>query len=168
MAWTSWSQCPSHRSAHQISAFSVKPFRTVKISREQRIIFAVRRCVFSRKSIMLTPFYSLISHGLKFRAQKGAVRRPPLFSAYSTLGLCRPLFLLTGTSGIFPLFLPNLPSPLLFLQFLRRRLRERHIEFSDKLQVNINFLHPFTIGPVRRVDNDLVKKIKNHRRGQHR
>ena len=86
---------------------------------------------------------------------------------YSTLGL-RPFLLFTGAPGVFPLLLPFLPQPLLFCQFLRRRLRERYIKLTDELQVNVNLLHPLTAGPVRRMDNNLIHELQNHRRGQHR
>ena len=69
-AWASRSPCPGHRSTHRISVFSVKSCEMVNTSRGKRVAFVARRCVFSRNRAMRMLFCSLVSHGLRFRAQK--------------------------------------------------------------------------------------------------
>ena len=64
-----------------------------------------------------------------------------------------------------------LPLPALLLQrrrFLRRefRLRHRHVELSDEIQKDFHFLRPLPGRAVGLVDNNLIHKLKNHRRGQ--
>ena len=59
-----------------------------------------------------------------------------------------------------------LPEPFLFLQFFLRQFGGREIEFSDEFQIDVNFLHPVTIRAVRRMDNDFINKLVEHRRGK--
>lgn len=52
--------------------------------------------------------------------------------------------------------------------FLRQGFRQGYIEFADKLQINLNLLHSLSTGFVWRVDEYLVNKLVDHRRGQNR
>lgn len=72
-----------------------------------------------------------------------------------------PFTALTVISPLFPLLLH-------LGQFLRCRLRQRNIKLTDELQVDVYLLCPISSGAVRRVDENFVHELVDHRRGQYR
>ncbi len=69
---------------------------------------------------------------------------------------------------LIPLPAPDpLPVELrLTLGLLRRKLLRRKLEPPDELQVDLHLLHPVPVDALRRMDQDLVHELVDHRRGQ--
>lgn len=66
----------------------------------------------------------------------------------------------------FPAFYAVPFKLLLPLDFLRRQFRGRQFKPPDEIQVNLYLLHPIPVNLLRRMDNNFVNKLVDHRGGQ--